>query len=223
MGPEWPAQRTVTVDQSRNFLWSLPEEMIMKDTHPHESEAIERPSRARRRQIPRPWMLGTAAVVLAASIGARAAPAADPAGQAGKEAQSAKEPLDEEAFAVLGEETTEKICVTCHTWDDVTRKRRTFPQWEELVVNMAGRGAKGTPTQFETVTKFLSRYYGLVHVNSATAAELSAVLGLSPKDASAIVDYRNAHGKFADATALSKVEGIDRKKIAEQPDALIFD
>ena len=197
--------------------------MIMKDIQLTESEAIERPSRPRRRPIPPAWMLVTAAVVLAASISARATPALDRAGQAGKEAQSAKAPLDEEAFAVLGEETTEKVCVICHTWDDVTQKRRTFRQWEEVVVSMKQRGAQGTPKQFEIVTKFLSRYYGLVHVNSATAEELSAVLGLSLKDARAIVDYRKAHGKFADATALAKVEGIDRKKIAEQPEALIFD
>lgn len=193
------------------------------NTRPIESEVIKRPSRARREPIRPAWMLGTAAVVLAASISARATPALDQAGHPAKEAQSAKEPLDEEAFAVIGEETTEKICVVCHTWDNVTQKRRPFKQWGEVVASMAQRGAQGTPKQYEIVTKFLSRYYGLVHVNSATAEELSAVLGLSLKDARAIVDYRKAHGKFADAAALAKLEGIDRKKIAEQPDALIFD
>ena len=168
-------------------------------------------------------MVGTAAVVLAASISVRATPAFSSPGQAGTQAQSAKEPLDEEAFAVLGEETTEKVCVVCHTWDDVTQKRRTLRQWGEVVANMAQRGAKGTPKQFDIVTKFLSRYYGLVHVNSATAEELSAVLGLSLKDAGTIVAYRTTHGKFADAAALAKVEGIDRKKIADQRGALIFD
>jgi competence ComEA-like helix-hairpin-helix protein len=68
----------------------------------------------------------------------------------------------------------------------------------------------------------MKRYYGLVAVNTAPAEELSAVLGLSPKDAKAIVDYRTAHGKFADADALRKVPEIDTKKIDEQPEALRF-
>jgi competence ComEA-like helix-hairpin-helix protein len=49
------------------------------------------------------------------------------------------------------------------------------------------------------------------------------VLGFSAKDAQAIVEYRTAHGKFADAAALAKVPGIDKAKIEEQPDAMRFD
>jgi competence ComEA-like helix-hairpin-helix protein len=168
------------------------------------------------------WILGAAAAVLATTIGVRASA---PGGQATKPApaSAANAEQDEEAFAALGEKTTEQICIICHPWENITQKRRTVREWNEVIVNMAQRGAPGTKQQFGVVAKFLARYYGALHVNSATAEEFSTVLGLSAKDARAIVEHRKANGKFADAAALAKVEGIDVKKIEEQADALIFD
>ena len=168
------------------------------------------------------WVLGAAAAVLVATIGVRAS---EQGGQAAKTApaSAAKAEQDEEAFAALGEKTTEQICIICHPWENITQKRRTLREWNEVIVNMAQRGAPGTKQQFGVVTKFLSRYYGSLHVNSATAEEFSTVLGLSAKDAKAIVEHRKTHGKFADAAALAKVEGVDTKKIEEQAEALIFD
>lgn len=167
------------------------------------------------------WILGAAAAVLATTIGVRADPT--PAVQDPPAASAAKQAQDEEAFAALGEQTTEKVCIICHPWENITRTRRTVREWNDMVINMAQRGAPGTEQQFTIVKKFLARYYGSVHVNAATAEEFSTVLGLSAKDATAIVEYRKAHGKFADVAALSKVQGIDTKKIEEQVEALIFD
>jgi competence ComEA-like helix-hairpin-helix protein len=48
------------------------------------------------------------------------------------------------------------------------------------------------------------------------------VLGLSAKDANAIVEYRKAHGNFTDLASLEKVEGVDKAKLEEQPEALRF-
>ncbi len=61
-----------------------------------------------------------------------------------------------------------------------------------------------------------------MRVNAAAAEELAAVLGLTAKDAQAIVEYRKAHGNFADLAALMKIEGIDKTKLEEQPEALRF-
>ena len=82
--------------------------------------------------------------------------------------------------------------------------------------------ASATDEQFATVKRYLTRYFGIVSVNTATAEELSAVLGLSAKDAKAIVEHRKVHGKFADTAALLKVAGIDKTKIEAQPEALVF-
>ena len=167
------------------------------------------------------WMLGAAAAVLATTIGVRADPA--PSSQNRPAVGVAKPARDKDAFAVLGEQTTERACIICHPWENIIATRRTVREWNDMVINMAQRGAPGTEEQFAVVKKFLSRYYGVVHVNSAGADEIAAVLGLSAKDAAAIVEYRKAHGRFADAAALAKVAGIDKVRIGEQPDALRFD
>lgn len=166
------------------------------------------------------WVLGAAAAVLATTICVRAQSSAS---ASAAPTSAAKQAQDEEAFAALGEQTTEKVCIICHPWENITRTRRTVREWNDMVINMAQRGAPGTEQQFTVVKKFLARYYGALHVNVATAEEFSTVLGLSAKDAKAIVEHRKAHGKFADVAALGKVEGIDTKKIEEQVDALIFD
>lgn len=129
---------------------------------------------------------------------------------------------EEEELARVGEETTDQLCRMCHPIENITRMRRTVREWADVITTMQGRGANGTEEQFQAIHKYLARYYGLVAVNTASAQDLSAVLGLTARDAEAIVAYRKAHGKFADLAALSKVEGIDKAKIEEQPEALRF-
>jgi competence protein ComEA len=171
--------------------------------------------------------MAAGSIVLAATFATTAAarqnqeskpdkPASQPPARNGDDARA------EEEFARVAEETIERVCIMCHPWENIVRMRRTVRQWEDVVTTMAGRGANGTEDQFATIKQYLTRYYGLVPVNTASAADLSAVLGLSSKDADAIVAYRTAHGKFADIAALSKVEGIDTKKIEEQPGAILF-
>ena len=60
-------------------------------------------------------------------------------------------------------------------------------------------------------------------VNTATPEELSSVLGLPAKVAAAVVDYRKEHGNFTDLAGLLKVDGVDKAKLEEQPEALRFD
>lgn len=158
------------------------------------------------------WCLAAVSIMLAATV---AATATAWQGQATQE--------DEEKLARIGEETTEKICSTaCHTIDKVYEKRRTAREWGDVMTQMATAGASATDAQFATVKRYLIRYFGSVLVNTATAEELSAVLGLSAKDAKAIVDHRNTHGRFADTATLLKVAGIDKAKIEAQPEALVF-
>jgi competence protein ComEA len=129
----------------------------------------------------------------------------------------------DDELARVGEELVKKICSTsCHGLDKLDEMRRSRSDWSDQVTSMAVNGAVATDAQFATIKKYLTRYYGVVTVNTATADELSAVAGFSAKDAQAIVAYRTAHGKFADADALAKVPGIDKTRITEQPDALLF-
>lgn len=175
------------------------------------------------------WSLAAAAMMLAASI---AASASAPQAQA-KVVKVSPEVLaknvgdltaeEEEAFANAAEETLERVCILCHPFDNITKTRRTVREWSDQVTTMSQRGAPGTEPDFALVKKYLTRYYGIVRVNTASAEELSAVLGLPPKVAAAVVEYRTANGKFADLAALEKVAGIDKAKLEEQPDAIRFD
>jgi len=140
-----------------------------------------------------------------------------------KPGDSAAPAMTDEQLAVAGKKATDEFCTLCHDLDEVTGFRRTPREWNDSISAMVERGARGTDEQLATVQRYLTRYFGRVKVNTATAAELSSVLGLSPKDAAAVVDYRKTHGEFPDAAALLKVPGIDKTKIDAQPDALLFD
>src|SRR3954471_17911286 len=112
---------------------------------------------------------------------------------------------EEQQFSDAVEGTMERVCVACHPFENIVKKRRSAPEWDKQVTLMAGRGAPGTPADFTAIKKYLARYYGVVNVNTATADELTSVLGLPAKAASAIVEYRQSHGDFADLASVEKV------------------
>ena len=58
--------------------------------------------------------------------------------------------------------------------------------------------------------------------NKETAAQLVSHLGLSDKEAAAVVTYREKHGNFKSIDDLKKVPSIDTKKIDEKKDDLSF-
>lgn len=129
---------------------------------------------------------------------------------------------DEETFTNAAEATMERVCIACHPFEKIVKTRRTVAQWTEQITLMKGRGAPGTDADFALVKKYLPRYYGVVDVNTAPAEELTAVLGLSSKVAAAVVEYRKAHGEFADLASLERVDGVDKAKLEEQPEAIRF-
>jgi len=132
--------------------------------------------------------------------------------------------VDEETeFSEAAEKTMERVCIACHPFENIVKTRRNPKDWADQVTVMSQRGAPGTEPDFALVKKYLTRYYGIVRVNTATAEELSVVLGLPMKVATAVVEYRTANGKFTDLASLAKVEGVDKAKLEEQPEALRFD
>ena len=168
-------------------------------------------------------------IVLAATIAANAAPPQAPAARNGKTPPALTKSVgdltaeEEDEFVKVTESTMDRVCIACHPFENITKARRTVTEWNDQVTNMAMRGAPGTETDFGLVKKYLARYYGVVKVNSASAEELSAVLGLSSKTAAAVVEYRKTNGKFTDLASLAKVEGVDKAKLEENADALRFD
>jgi len=177
----------------------------------------------------RSWFAPGAALILSAALVASAsAPHAQAPAPIAKPARAPEPPVkdmtadQEEKWAAETEALVERACVSCHPIADITKVRKTWADWNHTVVRMAALGIEADEDQLTAVKLYMTRYYGVVNVNNARAAELSAVLGLSAKDAAAVVAYRQAHGDFADAGALAKVEGIDKSKITDAADALRF-
>lgn len=52
-----------------------------------------------------------------------------------------------------------------------------------------------------------------VNINTATQSELEAVKGLGPVKAKAIIEHRDAHGKFKQVDELDQVKGIGKATV----------
>ena len=157
-----------------------------------------------------PVTLGFAICALVASTLMAAAPLGHPAAQQ-------TTPADDPGAALFGQ-----MCIKCHDAARITAMRRTGTEWEEILNKMIEKGATGTEKEFETVYAYVLRNFGKLNINAATADDIATILGLSEKDAEAIVAYRKANGPFADFDAVKKVPGIDLKKLDEQKDAVAF-
>ncbi len=115
-----------------------------------------------------------------------------------------------------------QMCNRCHDAARILATRRTRTEWEDIINKMIERGATGSGREFETVFSYLLLNYGKIFVNDAVADEFMKVLGMSRKDADAIVAYRTANGAFADVEALRKVPGIDLKTLDAHLQAVAF-
>ena len=176
-----------------------------------------------------PWFVsGTALIFSAALIAAGASPHAQTSPVIAKPRKVPDPPVkdmtaeQEEKWATETEALVEKACVSCHPLADITKARKTWVEWHDIVVRMATLGIEADEDQLTAVKLYMTRYYGTVNVNKAGPAELSAVLGLSAKEAAAVAAYREAHGDFVDVNALAKVEGVDKAKITDAAEALRF-
>ena len=175
------------------------------------------------------WYLSGAAVVFSVALVVTASsPHAQTSTSIAKPAKVPDPPVkdmsaeQEDTWAAETEALVDKMCVSCHPIADITKVRKVWADWNTTVIRMAALGIEADEDQLTAVKLYMTRYYGAVNVNKAGAAELSAVLGLSAKDAAAVTAYREAHGEFADANALTKVEGIDTAKITAAAEALRF-
>lgn len=91
-----------------------------------------------------------------------------------------------------------------------------------VINKMIERGATGSEDDFMTVFGYLRRHYGKVYINSATSEEITTTLGLTNKDADAVVAFRKANGNFQDFDAVKKVPEINVKTLEEHKDAMAF-
>lgn len=123
----------------------------------------------------------------------------------------------------VGAELTRRLCQDqCHTTERITTTRRAAFEWAQVILDMEARGAQASPDEFDTIRRYLTRRYGFVNVNRASASELAAVLGLTMPIARAIIDYRRTNGPFEDLAGLAEVPGVDREVLETETDAVRF-
>jgi competence protein ComEA len=117
-----------------------------------------------------------------------------------------------------GKEVVLKLCRDCHDLDTVTMENRTKEGWQKTIAKMGDRGAEGTDEQFEAVVTYLTKNFGRINVNTATADEIASGLGFSAKESEAIVVYRAKNGVYKDWRDLKKVDGLDAAKVDAKKD-----
>jgi competence protein ComEA len=115
-----------------------------------------------------------------------------------------------------------RACVGCHEIEVATRTRYTETGWRRMIDTMVGRGAELSEPEITDVTAYLTKYFGKVNVNSAAAAQLEEALGLTEKEALAIVSYREQKGDIQSLDQLKSVPGVSPDKIQAEAAAIAF-
>jgi competence protein ComEA len=122
-----------------------------------------------------------------------------------------------------GKAAFQKICTGCHALESVVRSRNSRERWGEVVDDMVSRGAQGTDDEIDKVIEYLATNFSKrINVNKAASAALAKGLGISGKDADAIVSYRLEHGAFKELGDLKKIPGLDAKRVDGWKDQVEF-
>jgi competence protein ComEA len=121
-----------------------------------------------------------------------------------------------------GKAALSRACVQCHEIDVVTSTRYTETGWRRIVSMMVERGAELSEPETADVTAYLSKYFGKTNVNKAAAAQLEEVLGLTEKEARAVVSYREQNGDIKSLEQLKNVPGVSPDKIQAKAEAIAF-
>jgi competence ComEA-like helix-hairpin-helix protein len=137
-----------------------------------------------------------------------------------------------------GRAIVQQKCISCHALKVVTGKRASRQQWSTIVDQMITRGADLSDDEVDTLLDYMAKNFGpatgqtdaekghdrtgQVNMNTANASELAAALDLTAAESTSIVTYRERNGNFKEWRDLTKVPGIDAKKIESNKDRLVF-
>jgi competence protein ComEA len=115
-----------------------------------------------------------------------------------------------------------KVCSDCHEPERAFEAKRTRGDWESILEKMIEKGATGTDQDFELVLQYLLSQSGMVNVNQSTSEDIALVLGLTAKEADAIVAFRKQNGNYKNFDALTKVPDVDASKLEKHKESVIF-
>jgi competence protein ComEA len=125
-----------------------------------------------------------------------------------------------------GKDLTVKACGTCHEARRAASVRLTREGWAAVIDGMIKRGAKISDEEFPIVLDYLSTYFlgeavQPLNINTAQQIDLESAGGLLRREAAAVIQYREKHGRFKSVDDLKKVPGLDFKKIESRRDYFI--
>lgn len=121
-----------------------------------------------------------------------------------------------------GKESLQRVCSNCHELESVTGARRTKIGWQRMIEDMISRGAEGSEDDMAAVVSYLTANFGKVNVNTASAPEIEKMLEFTPKEAQAILEFREKNGKIADFEQLKKVPGLSADKLQAKRPMIAF-
>lgn len=126
----------------------------------------------------------------------------------------------------LGKDVTVRACGTCHETRRAASVRLTRDGWAAVIDSMQKRGARVTEEDFPIVLDYLSTHFlgqapQPLNLNTATQIDLEAAGGLLRREASAVIRFREQHGRFKTIDDLKKVPGLDFKKIESRREAVV--
>jgi competence ComEA-like helix-hairpin-helix protein len=126
-----------------------------------------------------------------------------------------------------GKQVIEQHCSGCHKGAALSGYQKTREDWETVVTRMGQRTA-ASREELTTLADYLATNFpkvddpNKVNVNKADAKEISERLGLTAKEADAIVAYRERRGIFHTWGDLLVVYGVDGTKIEAVQDKISF-
>src|SRR3979490_2974336 len=59
-----------------------------------------------------------------------------------------------------GKEIVIKVCTACHGIIEVKSQKHSKPEWDEVVDNMAQRGARASDDEFDMIVAYLTKNFG---------------------------------------------------------------
>jgi competence protein ComEA len=125
-----------------------------------------------------------------------------------------------------GKDVTVRACAPCHEARRAASVRLTRDGWAAVIDSMRLRGAKISDEDFPIILDYLSTYVlgealQPLNLNTASQIDLEAAGGLLRREAAAVIQYREKHGRFKTIDDLKKVPGLDFRKIESRRDAMV--
>jgi competence protein ComEA len=121
-----------------------------------------------------------------------------------------------------GKATLQKVCTGCHELDVVTTNRFTKTVWQQTVDDMISRGANASDDEVTELVAYLTKNYGQLNINTATQPQLQDTLGLTEKEAQAIITYREKNGAIKNFDELKSVPGVSAEKLQAKRNMIAY-